>query len=744
MKRGLYPFIVAGGLLVVMIILTSLILFLPSEESAIIEDGVFTLEEACSSSNLILEFFTPCDNEEDLGFAVKNNGNVAVENFDFEVVESETSLLTSAAGLQRGVAQTFYLDSSDIDNVNQIIVTPKIELDGEVMECAPRSYEVTTIYSSCEIDEDEDVPSAPSGGSSPGGSSGSSGGDDPGDTPLPTCVDADVDGWIVQASGSCDASGVGNVSGYSDCNDTNNQTFVLMDFYLDEDHDFYGVGEVINTVCWGEGGVYEVPMDEMAFNNLDCNDTAPLINPNATEICDNLIDDNCDNLTDCVCGDGVCNINETCSNCAKDCGVCGTPGDGICEGNETCMTSEGDCVGHVADCDSGDVCTDTSGNGDYACRQSCFNDSGVCSAGRCIAPASVSYPPGDIECNEMECCLFDSESCGDGVCDADETCQNCIVDCLGEQAACLAGQLCSDYGEGGEKVPSCLTTCDKGNGFCFDSCFSAFPDYFPGWDTDCNFGALTCCGVFDNSTCGNEVCDPGETCENCIDDCEGITGDEGAGCTDEEVCSRYDFNGNFDPECRIECYGSSTCFSDQLSGGCEGMGYVYISDPSDPYACGYGPQMCCQVTQASTCGNDFCGSSETCSECPGDCEGEHTSDCDSEEICMNIGTPSCQYSCASGNGGCIYNQGECPQVGYLEDAQGTGDCIFEGFGDVCCIPVSGEKDTNEKVGGGKINEDMLKDDMREVRLSDAKDVFPLLSVDFVKSLFRFIFPFALI
>lgn len=68
------------------------------------------------------------------------------------------------------------------------------------------------------------------------------------------------------------------------------------------------------------------------------------------------------------CGDGLCNIDETCYNCALDCGACPYCGDGICNNAETCST----------------------------CRQDC---------GKC-----PSY-------------------CGDGVCDEDESCSSCDLDC---------------------------------------------------------------------------------------------------------------------------------------------------------------------------------------------------------------------------------------------------------------------------------------------------------------------------
>jgi hypothetical protein len=45
-----------------------------------------------------------------------------------------------------------------------------------------------------------------------------------------------------------------------------------------------------------------------------------------------------------TCGDNKCTGGETCSSCAKDCGVCPAKcGDGICNGAETCATCSVDC-----------------------------------------------------------------------------------------------------------------------------------------------------------------------------------------------------------------------------------------------------------------------------------------------------------------------------------------------------------------------------------------------------------------
>lgn len=43
------------------------------------------------------------------------------------------------------------------------------------------------------------------------------------------------------------------------------------------------------------------------------------------------------------CGNGSCDYSESCSSCAKDCGVCPFCGDGVCDGWESCSQCASDC-----------------------------------------------------------------------------------------------------------------------------------------------------------------------------------------------------------------------------------------------------------------------------------------------------------------------------------------------------------------------------------------------------------------
>lgn len=126
----------------------------------------------------------------------------------------------------------------------------------------------------------------------------------------------------------------------------------------------------------------------------------------------------CECPPDPRCGDGRCDMTETCSSCAGDCGMCSARcGDGTCNGTENCMSCAGDC--------------------------------GMCSMPRC----------GDGTCNGSETCTSCSDDCGacpprcgDGMCNGDETCASCMTDCAdrcesmctpcASSADCPAGSLC--------------------------------------------------------------------------------------------------------------------------------------------------------------------------------------------------------------------------------------------------------------------------------------------------------------
>lgn len=64
----------------------------------------------------------------------------------------------------------------------------------------------------------------------------------------------------------------------------------ILTWYLDADHDTYGNPDVSQVICAQPEGY--------VLNNLDCDDTDASVNPDGTEICDDGIDQDCNNVLD--------------------------------------------------------------------------------------------------------------------------------------------------------------------------------------------------------------------------------------------------------------------------------------------------------------------------------------------------------------------------------------------------------------------------------------------------------------
>ena len=76
------------------------------------------------------------------------------------------------------------------------------------------------------------------------------------------------------------------------------------------------------SCCDQDGDGY----NSTACGGTDCNDTNKAINPNASEIYGNDIDENCDGSAP-RCGNNACDSGyETCSSCSTDCGACPSSG----------------------------------------------------------------------------------------------------------------------------------------------------------------------------------------------------------------------------------------------------------------------------------------------------------------------------------------------------------------------------------------------------------------------------------
>ncbi len=266
------------------------------------------------------------------------------------------------------------------------------------------------------------------------------------------------------------------------------------------------------------------------------------------------------------CGDGTCGANETCANCAKDCGMCADPGcgNGTCDPSENCITCEQDCKQCVAGCMASPA-PSCNGCGCEACV--CGQDPLCCSSswddicvGECGSCGATCPPFNDV--------------CGDGVCGASEYSSSCPNDC-GGYLYCGDG-VCSASEK--EDCKGCAQDC----GFCLTTGLAS-------------------------SGCGDGTCTGDENCTTCTADC-GVCGDYSCAClTDASCCT-----GDFGYYCQDAC---NTCIANNGGGSCpksncgDGVcsGETCLSCSSD---CGKCPAFC---------GDNNCDPGEDKANCPADC-----------------------------------------------------------------------------------------------------------------------------
>ena len=351
-------------------------------------------------------------------------------------------------------------------------------------------------------------------------------------------TDADGDGW--PAGSDCDDANANVYAGAPEiCDGLDNDCNGIVDDQLNlfADLDADGFGDPNAPVpCSGVG----------VSNSGDCDDNEPLTNPNATEVCGDGIDNNCDGQVDENCGPlELCDGLDNDGNGQIDEGLglgqaCGCGGVVICDGNggttcsqpslpETCNGIDDDCDGQI---DEGGVCgcapAGTPCDDGNACTVNDIED-GACT---CISGSPLVCDDGNSctlnTCNPLTGCVSipapAGTACNDGnpntINDACDGTGNCV-------GTPVANEVCDGLDNDGDGLTDAadpglvLVLCENQVGVCGGVQKTSNLCVSGTW--------LTC--ATSNYASGSAAYEPNEvTCDTQDNDCDGAV-DEGGICS---------------------------------------------------------------------------------------------------------------------------------------------------------------------------------------------------------------------
>lgn len=353
------------------------------------------------------------------------------------------------------------------------------------------------------------------------------------DESCPNCSDNDGDGSYAQIGcGIVDCNDVNpaiNPTAAESCGDgIDNDCDGLVDeadafdavtYYRDFDGDGFGNALETVTAC--------NPPEGFAVIGTDCNDDNINVNPSRFEVCDNGIDDNCDEITDPEgCSTTICSLEEITAfeTCISGCPYGGTQCIASCQ--DLVSPNCGDAINSLMFCSFSAGCYETDPQvGEYWAYSPCLIQN--CPDQWDLVFGAIA--PTECTLGEVQPC---SESNAFGTCDGTRGCT------LSGWSVCSAQtpqeEICGDAIDNdcnGQTDEGCPVVCeppfvDCGDGSCLDL------------ESDPNN-----CG-----TCGN-ICAPDEACTSgicepaCTPDCtDKECGDDGCGgscgsCSDVEFCN---------------------------------------------------------------------------------------------------------------------------------------------------------------------------------------------------------------
>jgi V8-like Glu-specific endopeptidase len=316
---------------------------------------------------------------------------------------------------------------------------------------------------------------------------------------------------------------------------------------------------------------------------------SPVINVNAQVVgqlygaCGTNVNDQCDAINNATVDGAFANYYAEVQPFLGD----GSPEcseDSDCNDGDACTTNtcvSGTCSNTLKDCDDGDACTtDSCDSSTGSCTNDLIacDDDNLCTTDSCDPTTGCSNTP--IDCDDGDACTTDS-------------CDSSTGSCTNDLIACDDGISCT------------IDSCDSTTGQCTND------------GSDCPAG----------SVCGNGVCEVGEDCGDCPNDCRAKTNGNPKGqyccngnlleCGDSRCSESGWFCGNsnssacsIDSDCNdgLFCNGTETC-----SGGvCQPGG-----DPCPGQGCDEDSDLCVTLT----CGGNKAACTSNADCCSGNCRG---------------------------------------------------------------------------------------------------------------------------
>ena len=130
LEGDVHPLLISGLFVLLLLIMIVPIVLFSGELTELISGGKTTSHDYCKN-NISLNYGVICKEGSKLKLNIENNGDIVIKEFLFKVEEDSGSYLTRGiSDLNLGASLNYSIDYHVSDEVNRILITPTISVDG--------------------------------------------------------------------------------------------------------------------------------------------------------------------------------------------------------------------------------------------------------------------------------------------------------------------------------------------------------------------------------------------------------------------------------------------------------------------------------------------------------------------------------------------------------------------------------------------------------------------------------------